>query len=105
MFPLYGAGAVEKSTLRQEFLSKVSTFEQNVGQRWIENLFPKIAPFIEISDRALITFVVEVTIKVFRLCSGLIEKTFHISHFPGGATLYIQWISYANRDGINEDLE
>ena len=57
-------------------------------------------------DRALITFVVEVTIKVFRPCSGLkgselIGKFLrNISHFPGGATLYIQWISYANRDGI-----
>ena len=54
---------------------------------------------MEICDRILITFVVEVTIKVFRLCSGLIglgidlkvfEKTFNISRFSGGPKLYIQ---------------
>ena len=77
---------------------------------------------IEICDRALITLVVEVTIKVFRRCSGLIglgidwevfEKTFNISRLPGGAKLFnefliqtiIRKISFKNRDRINVDLE
>ena len=132
-FGVYWTVGVQKSLLRQEFLSKVSTFVQkmNLNQICSKDELQKYFCKIEICDRALITLVVEVTIKVFRRCSGLIglgidwkvfEKTFHISRLPGGAKLFknflykqlfnefliqtiIRKISFKNRDRINVDLE
>ena len=77
--------------------SNISTKDELRPKGELQKYFCKI----EICDRALITLVVEVTIKVFRRCSGLIglgidwkvfEKTFHISRLPGGAKLFNEFL-------------
>ena len=81
---------------------------QHLHKDELQHTFHKTITFIEFFHQTLITFVVEVTIKVFRQCSGLIglgndwkvfeeKENFWFYWYVGGAKLYIQWISYTNR--------